>query len=134
MKVYNVNVYTIHPYYTTINDKRTGNEYALVKKIDKIMVTKTLFGVKEIITRQPLLVYDHNYMDFDKKIQKYFLKYDIILGVNKNSLRPKNLAIASKLDEYKNNFVWSNFRKVIKVYNSQKEINERINKIKEKIK
>lgn len=134
MKVYNVNVYTIHPYYTTINDKKTGIEYVLVKKIDKIMVTKNLFGVREVITKKPLIVYDNNYIELNKKRKKYYLKHGVVLGINKSSLKAKNLVVASELDRYKNRFVWSKFRKIIKIHDSQLVINERIEKIKRKIK
>ena len=133
MKIYNVKVYNINQYYTTLKGKDTGKRFVSIEKIDNIMVTKGLLGVREIITGFPVIIYDKNYI-LNKKYLKFYKKHRIVLGINKSSLELKNLVIASELDEYKNNFVWSNFRKIIKVYNSQKEIDKKIANIKRKIK
>ena len=124
MKIYNVNVYDVNHYY-----KVESEMYISIKKVDKIVVVKDLFGVREAVTNLPLNVYKDNYV-LTKKYIKHYMKYKLMLGVNKRDLINKNLATSDILDKYASMFVWSNFRKFVKVYDDQKYIDNKIRKIK----
>lgn len=65
MKIYNVNVYDIDQYITNSNI-----EFVKVRKLDKIIVVKNLFGVHEVVTNQPIIVYKDNYF-----MNKYHIRY-----------------------------------------------------------
>ena len=129
MKVYNVNVYDIDQFgiYGKI-----GNIY----KIDKIMVTRGLFGVREIITHQPIKVFDKDSI-LDKIDMAYYKKYDFVLGINKMSLAYKNMVIKSSLTKYAADFLKSDFLKFLREYDSdaidQEIVDYRINKILKKM-
>lgn len=129
MKIYNVNVYDIDQFgiYGKI-----GNIY----KIDKIMVTRGLFGVREIITHQPIKVFDKDSI-LDKIDMAYYKKYDFVLGINKMSLAYKNMVIKSSLTKYAADFLKSDFLKFLREYDSdaidQEIVDYRINKILKKM-
>ena len=129
MKVYNVNVYDIDQFgiYGKI-----GNIY----KIDKIMVTRGLFGVREIITHQPIKVFDKDSI-LDKIDMAYYKKYDFVLGISKMSLVYKNMVIKSSLTKYAADFLKSDFLKFLREYDSdaidQEIVDYRINKILKKM-
>ena len=128
MKVYNVKVYDINEYIIG------GNLHlATIRKLDKIMVVKKIFFVREIITNKPIFIYDNNYIRTKEHI-KYIKKYGYILGINKNNLVDKNIATVNDLEKYKYFFIWSNYRRFVKDHTSRTNINNRIEKIKAKIK
>lgn len=129
MKVYNVNVYDIDQF--GIYGKIGG-----IYKIDKIMVTRGLFGVREIITHQPIKVFDKDSI-LDKIDMAYYKKYGFVLGINKMSLAYKNMVIKSSLTKYATDFLKSDFLKFLREYDSdainQEIVDYRINKILKKM-
>lgn len=129
MKVYNVNVYDIDQF--GIYGKIGG-----IYKIDKIMVTRGLFGVREIITHQPIKVFDKDSI-LDKIDMVYYKKYDFVLGINKMSLAYKNMVIKSCLTKYAADFLKSDFLKFLRKYDTdaidQEIVDYRINKILKKM-
>ena len=128
MRIYNVNVYDINQYF-----KVESNKFVSIKKIDKIIVVKNLFGVHELITNQPLIIYNDNYF-IEKRHIKYFLKYEFFIGINKKDLIDKNMVTAKELDKYGDMFVWSRFREFVRDRSTQEQINYKIKKISKKIK
>ena len=102
MKVYNVNVYSecfLTPY--TIEH---------VSLVDKIIVKKSIFGLREIITGKKINIIDSmeyslitNYSDLKK--------YGCALGVQRKDLVNKNLATMDELNNYLNKFENSDIKK-----------------------
>lgn len=128
MKVYKVNVYNINQYH-----KVKSNQFVSINKIDKIIVVKDLFGVHELITNQPLIVYDDIYYVDDMQI-KYFSKYGFIIGINKNDLTDENLITHRDLTIYQSMFILSKFYKFMNDKSTQDQINYKIKKIDKRIK
>ena len=130
MKIYNVSVYNIDQF--GLNYGKIGK----IHKIDKIMVTRGLFGAREIITHQPIKVFDKNSL-LDKIDMTYYQKYGFVLGVNKISLAYKNLVIRSSLAKYAADFLESDFLKFLREYDSdaidKNIVDYRINKILKKM-
>lgn len=131
MKVYNVSVYDIDLFDTK------GNGIASLNKVDKIMVYRNMFCAKEIITHQPIIVFDNRY--FRSKIDvSFYTKYGFLIGVNERSIAYKNIPSIGTLDEYGDNFLESDFLKYLRNYTDdgldQEIINKRIEEIKRKIK
>lgn len=103
MKVYNVNVYNINQF----------NKVGQLEYIDKIMVTRSLFGAREIVTRQLVDVVPDEGISNKINID-YYGKYGYVLGVRRKSLRSKNVANDKELWQYAKSFMSSNFFSFIK--------------------
>ena len=128
MKIYNVNVYDINAYITN-----NRNLITVIKKLDKIMVYKSLFHVRELVTNQPINVYDKNY-DVKQKHFNYFYKYNCILGINKDSLIDENLATVQELEKYKYKLTKIKYLRFQKDSNTQVEIDKKIEQAKRMVK
>ena len=127
MKIYNVNVYDIDQYITNSN-----SEFVRVRKLDKIIVVKNLFGVYEVVTNQPIIVYKDNYF-MNKYHIRYAKKYGFLLGVNKSDLKDINFPTRNNLIMYRSMFIWSNFRSFIKDRSTEKQINNKVMKLEKKL-
>ncbi len=103
MKVYNVSVYNVEQF----------NKIGQLEYIDKIMVTRSLFGAREIVTRQLVdIVSDEGISN--KIDMNYYGKYGYVLGVRSKSLLSKNVANDKELWEYAKGFMESDFFSFIK--------------------
>ncbi len=130
MKVYNVKVYDLDQF---------GTKYGIMgdkMPVDNIMITKGLFGAKEIITHQPIKIFS-NASILSRIDLEYYRKYGFVLGANELSLAYKNMAFKNDLDEYAESFLESDFIKYLRKYDSdslnQSNIDYRIEKIKRKM-
>lgn len=131
MKAYNVSVYDIDLF----NSK--GKGICSKEKVDKIIVYRTIFGVKEIITHQPFIIFDKRY--FTSTIDmSFYEKYGFLLGVDERSIAYKNISSKSNLEEYEKVFLESDFLKYLRNYTDdgldEEIIHKRIDQIKRKIK
>ena len=102
MKIYKVKVYNIDQIY------KIGD----IKLVDEIIVKKTFFGLKEIVSEQPIIIFDDNM--HSKIDNEYYIKHGYVLGVNQKDLNRENL-VTDKInytEEFKNskfaNFIKNN--------------------------
>lgn len=105
MKLYNVNVYTL---------SHSLIECGKLLYLDKIVVEKKFFAVREIITKEPLMVVsaDEHLMN-----RLNFYKYDkdgYLLTVKKEELIDKKKATIEDVEDYVNRFNDSNISRVFK--------------------
>lgn len=98
MKVYNVNVYEVDQF------KQIGK----LEYVDNIMVTRGLFGAKEIVTGQLVdIITDEGISN--KVNMRYYGKYGYVLGVRNRSFKAKNVANDKDLWKYAKSFMSSKY-------------------------
>ena len=142
MRVYNVSVY----YVDIFNEKYKlemlrNKEYVSLPdscfkkfiEIDNIMVTRDAFNTREIITKQPIDLFNSNPYDME-----YYNKYGFVLGIRNISLSHKNVVIPKTIEKYRDNFLESDFLKFLKNFEKdpidQDIIDFKINKVLKKMK
>ncbi len=142
MRVYNVSVY----YVDIFNEKYKlemlrNKEYVSLPdscfkkfiEIDNIMVTRDAFNTREIITKQPIDLFNSNPYDME-----YYNKYGFVLGIRNISLSHKNVVIPKTIEKYRDNFLESDFLKFLRNFEKdpidQDIIDFKINKVLKKMK
>lgn len=137
MKIYNVTVYDIDIIVPNTTTFIIRPNMASLKKLDQIMVTKTVFGAREIITRLPIITYNKD--NFMSRISyRYLERHGFVFGIDEASFKHKNIASTKSLEEYKSTFLKSKFLKYIREYDidtlDQYKVDKKIEKVKYKVK
>ena len=126
MKIYSVNVYDINQYYKIKSDK-----FVSITKVDKIIVTKGLFGIRELITRQQIYGFKGNF-NIDQNCINYANKYGFILGINESNLTDKKIAKEHDVIDYKNKFISSNYCQYLEKNSNRYDVKRKIKNMKRK--
>lgn len=114
MKVYNVNVYDVEQF------KQIGK----LELVDNIMVTRGLFGAREIVTGQLVdIITDEGISN--KVDMRYYGKYGYVLGVRNKSFNSKNVANDRDLWRYAKEFMSSKYLAFIRK-NKEVSLNQAI--------
>lgn len=142
MRVYNVSVYYVDMFNEKYKLEMLRNkEYVSLPdscfkkfiEIDNIMVTRDAFNTREIITKQPIDLFNSNPYDME-----YYNKYGFVLGIRNISLSGKNVVIPKTIEKYRDNFLESDFLKFLRNFEKdpidQDIIDFKINKVLKKMK
>ena len=142
MRVYNVSVYYVDMFNEKYKLEMLRNkEYVSLPdscfkkfiEIDNIMVTRDAFNTREIITKQPIDLFNSNPYDME-----YYNKYGFVLGIRNISLSHKNVVIPKTIEKYRDNFLESDFLKFLRNFEKdpidQDIIDFKINKVLKKMK
>ena len=114
MKVYNVNVYDVDQF------KQIGK----LEYIDTVMVVRTMFGAREIVTRQLIdIITDEGIAN--KVNMRYYGKYGYVLGVRNKSFNSKNIATDVDLWKYAKEFMSSKYLSFVRK-NKEDNLNQAI--------
>lgn len=142
MRVYNVSVYYVDMFnekykLEMLKNKKylslPDNHFKNFIEIDNIMVIRDAFNTREIITKQPIDLFNSNPCDME-----YYNKYGFVLGIRNISLSRKNVVIPKTIEKYRDNFLETDYIKFLRYFEKdpidQDIVDYRINKILKRMK